>query len=163
MTISDLSFEFNDGGREDAGFKGGVGDCVTRAIAIAEDRDYSEVRKELMEAVKMFRECSYSHAARHRKSNSVRNGTPKEVYRPYLLYRGWKRTALQKFGSSDRKHMKMSDLPLGVVIVEQRKHIAAVIDHTLQDTWDSRLSNKWVNGAPTNVKACRCVNAIWTK
>ena len=163
MTISDLGFEFNDGGREEAGFKGNAGDCVTRAIAIAEDRDYMEVRDDLMNRMKKFREKSRSRAARHRKSNSVRNGTPKEVYRPYLESRGWKRTALQKFGSSNRKYMKMSDLPLGVVIVEQRKHVATVIDHSLQDTWDSRLSNAWLNGSPTNVKTCRCVNAIWTK
>ena len=33
---------YNDGGREDAGYKGKTGDCGTRAIAIATGLDYQE-------------------------------------------------------------------------------------------------------------------------
>lgn len=37
-------FQFNDGGRADAGFVGGVSDCVTRALAIHTGRPYEWVR-----------------------------------------------------------------------------------------------------------------------
>jgi hypothetical protein len=33
-----MKFNYNDGGREAAGFKGFTGDCVCRAIAIATER-----------------------------------------------------------------------------------------------------------------------------
>lgn len=38
-----LQFQFDDGGRAQAGYKGSTGDCVTRAIAIATGKPYSEV------------------------------------------------------------------------------------------------------------------------
>ncbi len=38
-----MTFQFNDGGRSEAGFKGTTGDCVTRAIAIATGKPYQEV------------------------------------------------------------------------------------------------------------------------
>jgi hypothetical protein len=40
-------FEFNDGGREKAGFKGGAGDCVVRSIAIAANLPYMKVYEDL--------------------------------------------------------------------------------------------------------------------
>ena len=43
-------FQYDDGGRKDAGYKGTTGDCGTRAIAIAMQRDYKEVYKELADA-----------------------------------------------------------------------------------------------------------------
>ncbi|WP_231970582.1 hypothetical protein [Polynucleobacter necessarius] len=46
-----LGFEFNDGGREAAGFKGGAGDCVVRAIAIAAELPYMEVYEDLRPAM----------------------------------------------------------------------------------------------------------------
>ena len=38
-----MKFNFNDGGRAAAGFKGQAGDCVTRAIAIATGLPYRQV------------------------------------------------------------------------------------------------------------------------
>ena len=36
-------WQLNDGGREQAGYKGLTGDCVARSIAIASGRDYQTV------------------------------------------------------------------------------------------------------------------------
>ena len=44
---SRFSFQFNDGGREAAGFKGGAGDCVVRSIAIAAKLPYLQVYEDL--------------------------------------------------------------------------------------------------------------------
>jgi hypothetical protein len=45
-----LGFVRNDGGRLAAGFQGGAGDCVVRAIAIAAQRPYLEVYEALRNA-----------------------------------------------------------------------------------------------------------------
>ena len=42
-----MEFNFNDGGRADAGYKGRTGDCVTRAVAIA-----AELLKGLLSVLK---------------------------------------------------------------------------------------------------------------
>jgi hypothetical protein len=38
-----MKFQFNDGGRKAAGFKGKAGDCACRAVAIATGKPYAEV------------------------------------------------------------------------------------------------------------------------
>ena len=38
-----LPFQKNDGGRREAGYIGTTGDCVTRAVAIGTQQDYSTV------------------------------------------------------------------------------------------------------------------------
>ena len=35
-----LDFQYNDGGRKEAGYKGDTGDCVVRSIAIASNQPY---------------------------------------------------------------------------------------------------------------------------
>lgn len=50
-----MNFKFNDGGREQSGYKGSTGDCVTRAIAIVTGKTYSEVYDRMfMEIKKVF-------------------------------------------------------------------------------------------------------------
>ena len=44
-----MKFNYNDGGREVAGYKGKTGDCVVRAIAIATDKSCQEVYDTLFE------------------------------------------------------------------------------------------------------------------
>ena len=38
-----MRFQYDDGGRAAAGFRGDAGDCVTRAVAIATRQDYLRV------------------------------------------------------------------------------------------------------------------------
>jgi hypothetical protein len=51
-----LGFQLNDGGREAAGFKGGAGDCVVRAIAIAAQLPYMQVYEDLRAANAVYAE-----------------------------------------------------------------------------------------------------------
>ena len=44
-----MQFQYNDGGRKEAGYEGHAGDCVTRAIAIATQKPYQEVYTALNE------------------------------------------------------------------------------------------------------------------
>ena len=54
-----MKFIVNDGGRAEAGYKGGAGDCVCRSIAIATGRPYQEVYDALWSELR-------EHAASHR-------------------------------------------------------------------------------------------------
>lgn len=160
---NELSFNKNDGGRSAAGYKGDTGDCVTRAIAIATGNDYETTRQDLMKVTDGFRGKSRTKVAKSIKNNSVRNGVLKEIYRPYLEAIGWKRVALQKFGDPKRYYMTTDDLPMGTVIVEMRKHLVTVIDHVVQDTWDCRITKKWIDGVPTDIDTPRTITAYWVK
>jgi hypothetical protein len=167
--LTPLNLVICDGGREDAGYKGNVGDCVTRAITIATaweangQYEYEKHRSELMKRKAAWRKTSRSRRAKASKSNSVRNGTPKDVYRPYLEDLGWKRVSLVKFGDPTRKEMVKEDIPNDIVILEVRKHIVACINHTVIDTWDCRESTLFVDGYATHETKPRTVNGYWIK
>jgi len=64
-----MEFQFNDGGREAAGFKGKTGDCVTRSIVIATGLPYQKVYDDLWGKL---REFSSSHRSRYAKK--IANG-----------------------------------------------------------------------------------------
>lgn len=42
-----MKYQYNDGGRAEAGYKGHTGDCVCRAIVIASELPYQEVYNRL--------------------------------------------------------------------------------------------------------------------
>ena len=127
-------FQYDDGGREDAGYKGGARDCVTRAIAIALRMDYEKVRIELMEGASRWRLTSRSKSAKAKRSNSVRNGVPKEIYRPYIESKGWIWTPTMGIGTGCTVHLVPEELPGGRLIVRVSKHLTAVIDGVIHDT-----------------------------
>ena len=168
-SLTPLGFMICDGGREDAGYKGDAGDCVTRAISIATAwasrgrYEYEQHRSELMKRKAKWRKTSRSKRAKASKSNSVRNGTPKEVYRPYLEDLGWERVSLVKFGDPTRKEMVKEDIPNDIVILEVRKHLVTCANHVVLDTWDCREATLFVDGFATHETKPRTVTAYWRK
>jgi hypothetical protein len=132
----------NDGGRAQAGFKGDVGDCVTRAIAIATGKPYREVYDDLQAAIKHYATTHRDHAARRmargngRKGTTPRNGISSKVFKPYLLARGWKWVPTMGIGTGCRVHLNEYDLPPGRLIVRVSKHLVAVINGVVHDTHD---------------------------
>lgn len=105
-----------DGGAKEAGFARTTGDCVYRAIAIAEQRPYREVAEAL-----------FSLGA-----DQKRNGVPAYVYGGYLLRNGWRKVLAK--GIFLRRD---GGLPAGRLLVHVVRHLLAVIDGTIYDTWDS--------------------------
>ena len=126
-----IAFEYNDGGRAQAGYKGQANDCVVRAIAIATEQPYKKVYKEL-------------HAL-NRKNNgrylggrnpSPRNaGTAMRTIKEYLAELGWKWTPTMGIGTGCTVHLHSKELPAGRIIVRVSKHMAAVIDGVVHDTY----------------------------
>lgn len=131
-----MRFVYDDGGRADAGFVGVAGDCVTRAIAIATGHDYREVYDALAAGMKALGD-----------PKSARNGVRREVYDAYLFGEGWTWTPTMSIGSGCTVHLTPDELPDGKLVVRVSKHMTAVIDGVLHDTFDcSRGGERCVYG-----------------
>lgn len=141
MTNSTIPFVYDDGGRATAGFRGEAGDCGTRAIAIALDRDYRTVYDDLAAYIKAI---AY---VRGEPNRSPRNGLAKSVANDYLEAMGWIWTPTMKFGQGCTTHLRSDELPDGRLVARLSKHFAAVIDGVLHDTHDcSRGGTRCVYG-----------------
>tara|TARA_R110001606_G_C15326043_1_gene645078 strand:- start:1069 stop:1467 length:399 start_codon:yes stop_codon:yes gene_type:complete len=117
-----MKFQFNDGGREAAGYKGKVGDCVVRALVIANDLDYKTTYRKMSQGVWELG-----------RPKTARSGVNTAVFYPMLKQLGW--VVVPK---KDKLRFRLDNLPRRKkVIVETRKHICVVIDGVIQDTWES--------------------------
>jgi hypothetical protein len=126
-------YQYNDGGRREAGYKGFTGDCVARAIAIATEIPYKEVYTELKTVCR-----------KEQDGSSVRNGIGRKVYYNYLRERGWRWTPCRVYLSAD-------ELPSGRIICLLRCHdcwhLTTVIDGVINDRYDPlRGRKRWVYG-----------------
>jgi hypothetical protein len=124
-----MDFVFHDGGRAAAGYKGSVGDCVTRAIAIATGKPYQEVYDALNQLAQAER-----LGKRKRKCSSSRTGVFRATYQRYLESLGWRWTCTMSIGSGCQVHLRASELPAGPLLVKVSRHLTAVIDGVLYDT-----------------------------
>lgn len=144
--LSNDVWEYNDGGREAAGFKGNAGDCVTRAIAIASELPYLEVYNQIGELVRANEKIATSRKA-HGRSLTARNGVVKAIWKPYIESLGWTWTPTMGIGTGATVHLRADELPSGRIIVRASKHLCAVIDGVIQDTHDpSRGGTRCVYG-----------------
>ncbi|MFG0261388.1 MAG: DUF2786 domain-containing protein [Novipirellula sp. JB048] len=116
-----MDFLWNDGGRAASGFVGLVGDCVTRAIAIATGTSYRDVYRELGDV----------------SNKTPRNGVCTTHSETYLKQLDWRYTP------GRGRRFTAASLPKGIVIVhlempERRRHghFCCVIDHVIHDTWN---------------------------
>jgi hypothetical protein len=147
-----MKIVINDGGREAAGFKGGAGDCVCRAIAIATGRPYQEVYDRLAEGNATQRK------GKRRRRNSRAEGTrtaahgisvKRKWFKDYMQSLGFIWVPTMKIGSGCKVHLAEGELPMGRLVVHVSKHSVAVIDGVLHDTHD-----------PTRGES-RCVYGYW--
>ncbi len=136
-----MLFNYNDGGRSAAGYKGDTGDCVCRAIAIATEQNYSDVYDTLMNTIKSSRQT------KRIKKSHPRNGVCRKVYDSYLKSLGWAWVPCMTIGSGCTTHLNEKELPAGRLIVRVSKHLACVIDGVLNDTFDcSRDGQRCIYG-----------------
>jgi hypothetical protein len=123
-----------DDGGQPAGVRGG---CVVRAIAIATGKPHREVHQELIEATRR-----YASTHRNRVVEWIKRGRSgydpipacyEKIYSPYLENLGWRRVS-----TDNRKvRLRADELPPGRLIVEVHRHLVAVIDGVIHDTYDS--------------------------
>ena len=143
-----MKFQYNDGGRKEAGYKGTARDCVVRAISIATCRPYQTVYDDINTMA-----SSERTSKRKRRKSSSRNGVHKNTIRKYIENLGWKWTPTMQIGSGCTVHLRNGELPNGRLIVNLSKHLVAVIDGVINDTSDcSRNGSRCVYGywSPAN-------------
>jgi hypothetical protein len=142
-------FEFHDGGRGAAGFKGGAGDCVVRSIAIAASLPYIQVYEDLREANERYAQERDNKLSRHlvRRGSSPRNGNHRNVFHEYILKQGFEWVPTMKVGTGCQVHLRPDELPSGTLIVKVSKHLTTVIDGVIRDTHNpSRGGSRCVYG-----------------
>ncbi len=144
-----MEHEYHDGGRENAGYKGEAGDCVTRSISIATGQSYKKVYEDLHKASKEYSErwnCKVARGIKKRGA-SPRNGVYREIYEDYLYELGWEWIPTMKIGSGCTVHLRKEELPKGILITRLSRHLSAVIDGVIYDTYDtSREGTRCVYG-----------------
>ena len=137
-----MTFQYNDGGRAEAGYKGAVGDCVARSIAIATGKPYQEVYDAINALAKSER-----RGKRKRGISSARNGVYKKTIKRYMASIGWEWVPTMQIGSGCQVHLKPPGLPSGRLVVSVSKHTTAVVDGVIHDTSDpSRGGTRCVYG-----------------
>ena len=141
-----MNFQFNDGGREAAGYKGRAGDCGVRAIAIACEMPYQDA----YDLVNEYGGRERASKRRARKT-AARTGVHTATFRRIMRDLCWDWTPTMFVGSGCKVHMREDELPGGTIILNVSKHFCAVINGVVQDTYCEDR-----NGT-------RCVYGYWSK
>jgi len=132
-------FNYNDGGRKAAGFKGSAGDCFVRAVAIAEELQYRDVYDAVNLIAKSEKDMRGKAGMRAAcgKGSSSRNGVWMYTAKAFMEKLGWKWTPTSGIGTGTKVHLRADELPAGRIIARCSRHYVAVIDGVIQDTHDS--------------------------
>jgi hypothetical protein len=128
---------YNDGGSGTSKQR----DCVVRAIAIATEQPYADVRDRI----------NYLADKEYFDGSDAIAGVHKKLYKDYLTALGWMWTPTMAIGSGCTVHLRDGELPIGRLIVSVSRHLVAVIDGVINDTHDCSR-----NGS-------RCVYGYWRK
>ena len=133
-----IGYVYNDGGRAAANYRGDTGDCVVRAIAIAGDYDYRHVYDAMGEAM---REAGW---ARSGNAYALARGRTRTRGQPHA--RDVQHQVIQEFGfvkapfvRGPRPTYTEAHERHGICIAKTTKHVAALRDGALQDTFDGRV------------------------
>ena len=141
-----MPFVFDDGGRAAAGYKGLTRDCACRAIAIAARLPYQHVYDALNEIAE-----DEKITKRRKRRSSARTGVHKDTARKYLESLGWRWVPTMAIGQGCTVHLRPDELPSGRLIVKVSRHLVAVIDGVMRDTYDcSRDGDRCVYGYYSN-------------
>lgn len=119
---------YNDGGRRAAGYKGIVGDCATRAIAIACNLPYKTAYDLVNAAGKKER-----RSKRRRHKSYAPTGVYGPTMRRIMDSLGWVWHPTMNVGQGCRVHLRKEELPAGPLIAAVSRHYVAVIDGVIHD------------------------------
>jgi len=142
-----MRFQFDDGGRGAADYRGTTGDCVVRAVAISTQQPYQAVYEVLGEG------CRTERLTRGRRKASARDGihVQRQWFKRYMERLGWRWTPTMGIGTGCTTHLREHELPAGRIIVSLSKHYAAVVDGVIHDNHDPSRGGT------------RCVYGYWSK
>ena len=135
-----IDYRYDDGGREAAGYRGKTGDCVVRAIAICTGEDYRAVYLTMAEHMKRndYAASGNAYATRERKRKAPRSKgqiAARRVQDRVLEVYGFRKVRLP---AGARPTFTEAHRRYGDCIVGTTKHVAAIVDGALRDTFDGR-------------------------
>lgn len=153
---STMPWVLDDGGRSAAGFRGAAGDCVARSVAIASRLPYSEIYARLAAG------NGAQRGRRGKRSASARNGvqTSRKWFRDYMASLGFEWTPTMLIGQGCKVHLLAGELPTGRLVVALSKHLTAVVDGVIRDTFDPSRTSV-VNDERGYRLSHRCVYGYW--
>lgn len=144
IPVTNIPYYYNDGGRHYAGYKGTTGDCVCRALCIAEGLDYKSTYKMMIEFATEHNQMIQSAQKSMGNYREVRLSHPRTGYSNVLLAKlfenyGYTYVKLPKI---NRRYHRIADIEdmliYGTHILQMKKHVVTCIDGKLFDSWDSR-------------------------
>jgi hypothetical protein len=140
-----IGFKRNDGGRSAAGYKGLIGDCVVRAIAIASGQPYQKIYDDLCRLSLKQKNKLYQQV--NKKTGFPTYGISKKVYHAYLLDLGFQWVPVMSIGTGCTMHLHQDEIPDGILVCQLSRHLSAVIDKVVHDLYDqSRSGTRYVYG-----------------
>ena len=160
-------FNYNDGGRKDAGYKGSTGDCVCRAICIATGKPYKEVYEALANGNATQRKGKREGCKAGVKTAAIGINTKRKWFADYMTSLGFVWTPTMLIGQGCKVHLCADELPKGRLVVNVSKHFTAVIDGVINDIYNpQRGGGSWIkveNGIETRgTTPERCVYGYYT-
>ena len=139
-----IGYRFDDGGRAAAGYGGKTGDCVVRAIAICAREDYRAVYRTMAEHMKRngYAASGNAYATRERNRKAPRRRgqltarrVQDRVQDRVLEAYGFTKVRLP---AGERPTFTEAHRRYGDCVVGTTKHVAAIVDGALRDTFDGR-------------------------
>ena len=128
-----MDFQYSDGGRKAAGYKGDADDCFCRAVAVATGKTYKKVYNTINAVAK---------AKKGRYRSSARDGCYVEIMRLVMKKLGWRWVSLCRVGVGCSTRVRQDELPReGAYILRLAGHIVAYINGVLYDTSDWAREN----------------------
>lgn len=122
-----------DGGRSKYFKAQRVDDCVVRSLAIASQTDYKQMYLQVKKLI----------------GYSPRNGIQRRDINKIMKHFKYKWVPTMFIGQGCKTHLKESELPKGRIICNCSRHLVAVIDGVVHDSYDSTRNGK------------RCVYGYW--
>lgn len=152
-----IGYTYDDGGRSDAGFKGDTGDCAVRAIAILTRTPYADVYERMAACMRIAGYGASGNAYRQRPRRDLKPAISARdlqnlVKTSYGLHR-------VKLGHGPRPTYSEGWALHGDCLVGTARHVAAIVDGDLRDTFDGRFyDGTRYGGTPTDERKAQ---SIW--
>lgn len=153
-----MKFVFDDGGRKAYGYKGQAkGDCVCRAISIVTGRPYIEIYARLNWGSEGERGSRGPTASR-----GIRTG--RKWFKDLMDSYGFEWVPTMGIGTGAKVHLWGEELPMGRLVVKVSRHLTAVVDRVIRDTFDPQRDGHVMtmkDGQTTFSRSRRCVYGYW--
>ncbi len=145
--VAPIGYQYNDGGRAAAGYKGTTGDCVCPRDC---HRDRASLPGDLRPHQRLRQARAQGEAEARAEQRAYRG--PQGHHSPRDRGElGWVFVPTMGIGTGCRVHLRADELPRGRLIVNFSRHMSAVIDGVVHDIHDPCRDGT------------RCVYGYWFK